>query len=101
MFTVKIPTNMELAKNLKGHLLIVTGEVDNNVHPAHTYRMVDALLKAGKHFEMYVLPGQQHMYKGAADVFMRRKLWFHFAKHLLGDYSAESFSDMEEFNQLK
>lgn len=100
-FTSKIPTNMELAKNLKGHLLIVTGEVDNNVHPAHTYRMVDALLKAGKHFEMYVLPGQNHMYKGAADVFMRRKLWFHFAKHLLGDYTAESFSDMDEFNQLK
>lgn len=101
VFTVKIPTNMELVKNLKGHLLIVTGEVDNNVHPAHTYRVVDALLKAGKYFEMYVLPGQQHMYKGAADVFMRRKLWFHFAKHLLGDYTAESFSDMEEFNQLK
>ena len=35
-FSVKVPTNMELAKNLKGHLLLVTGDMDKNVHPAHT-----------------------------------------------------------------
>ena len=44
-FETKIPTNIELAKNLKGYLMLVTGDVDNNVHPANTLRMADALLK--------------------------------------------------------
>ena len=35
-FETKIPTNIELAKNLKGYLMLVTGDVDNNVHPANT-----------------------------------------------------------------
>ena len=70
---------MELVKNLKGHLLVVTGDEDDNVHPGHTLRLVDALLKAGKNFDMYI--------------------WFHFAKHLLGDYSSENFTEMDEYNQ--
>ena len=51
---------MELAKRLKGHLLLVTGDMDKNVHPANTLRMVDALIKAKKNFEMIVLPGNGH-----------------------------------------
>lgn len=98
-FTCKIPTNMELVKNLRGHLLLITGDEDNNVHPGQTLRLADALLKAGKNFEIFVLPGQGHFYRGAADLFWRRKIWFHFAKYLLGDYSADNFTEMEEFNQ--
>ena len=45
----EIDTNQELAKNLKGHLLLVTGDMDN-VHPAATIRVVDALIKANKRF---------------------------------------------------
>lgn len=101
IFSCKIPTTGELAPQLKGHLLVITGDEDNNVHPGQSLRLVKALINAGKNFEMYVLPTQGHFYKGTADLFWRRKIWFHFAKHLLGDYSAESFSDMEEFNQLK
>lgn len=98
-FSSKIPTNMELAKNLKGHLLLITGDQDDNVHPAHTLRMADALIKAGKQFEMYMLPGQGHVYKGDADLFFRRKIWFHFGKYLLEDYSSDRFIDMEDFNR--
>ena len=42
-FEIQVPTNAELAANLKGHLLLVHGEIDNNVHPANTMRLVDAL----------------------------------------------------------
>lgn len=59
-YSCKVPTNMELAKRLKGHLLLVTGDMDKNVHPANTLRMVDALIKAKKNFEMIVLPGNGH-----------------------------------------
>ena len=68
---------MELAKNLKGHLLLVTGDMDKTVHPANTLRMVDALIKAGKNFDMVVLPGNGHGFRGAAEAFFEYKLWAH------------------------
>lgn len=95
-----IPTNIELAKNLKGHLLLVAGDADNNVHPANTLRMVDALIKAGKNFDMLILPGQNHGYWGASLDFFRRKIWFHFAKYLLGDYSTDQFTEIDEYMRL-
>lgn len=95
-----IPTNIELAKNLKGHLLLVAGDADNNVHPANTLRMVDALIKAGKNFDMLILPGQNHGYWGAPLDFFRRKIWFHFAKYLLGDYSTDQFTEIDEYMRL-
>ena len=53
-----MPTNAELAANLKGHLMLVHGEIDNNVHPANTMRLVDALIKANKRFDMLIIPGR-------------------------------------------
>lgn len=97
VFKLDVATNMELAKNLKGHLLLVTGDADDNVHPAHTLRLVNALIEAGKQFDMYMLPGQHHQYKGAADTFMRRKIWFYFGKYLLGDDSCDGYIDMNAY----
>ncbi len=96
-FETKVPTNIELAKNLRGHLMLVTGDSDNNVHPAHTLRMADALLKAGKNFDLVILPGQSHAFLGFYQSFYQRKLWFHFAKHLLGDYTSEKFGEMDAY----
>lgn len=55
-----IPTNMQLAGNLKGKLLLISGDVDGNVPFANTLRMADALIKHNKRFEMMVLPGKDH-----------------------------------------
>ena len=99
-FETKIPTNMELAKNLRGHLMLVTGDMDNNVHPANTLRMADALLRAGKNFDLVILPGQSHVFFGLANEFFQRKLWYHFAKHLLGDYSSEQFGEIDAYMRL-
>lgn len=60
IFESAIPTNMELAKNLKGKLLLMTGDMDINVHPANTFRLADALIKANKRFDMMVIPGADH-----------------------------------------
>lgn len=97
VFTCKIPTTIELAKNLKGHLLLITGDQDDNVHPAQTMRLADALINAGKNFDMYVLPGQGHQYRTNADLFWRRKIWFYFAKYLLGDDRADDYTEMDEY----
>ncbi len=83
-FIFKVKTNLDLAENLKGHLLLVTGEIDANVHPAHTYRMVDALIKAGKDFDMIVLPNQSHHYEGVYKTFFENKLRHYFGKYLIG-----------------
>ena len=94
-YKFRVNTNINLAKNYKKGLLLVTGDMDDNVHPAHTYRMIDALIKAGKNFDMLVLPGQDHGFSGAAELFFERKLWAHFAKYLLGDSSADYKSSIE------
>ena len=99
-FETKIPTNIELAKNLKGYLMLVTGDVDNNVHPANTLRMADALLKAGKNFDLVILPGLAHGFMGIQQAFYQRKMWFHFAKHLLGDYSSDQFREIDAYMRL-
>lgn len=83
-FEIKVPTNAELAANLKGHLLLVHGDMDNNVHPANTMRLVDALIKANKRFDMIILPGKSHGFADFQPYFTQR-LWDHFAEHLLGD----------------
>ncbi len=87
-FVSNIPSNAELASNLQGRLLLVHGEMDNNVHPANTYRMADALLKAGKRFDMMIFPEARHGFGRYSDYF-QRMMWDYFAEHLLGYYPEE------------
>lgn len=84
-FDGKSASNPELAENLKGHLLLVHGNIDNNVHPANTLRLADALIKAGKRFDMMILPGRRHGF-GPYQPYFERQKWYYFAQHLLGDY---------------
>lgn len=83
-FEYSIERNSDLARNLKGHLLLTTGDIDNNVHHAGTFRVADALIRANKRFDLFVFPGQRHGYGNMSDY------WFwlraeYFVKHLLGD----------------
>ena len=61
----EIPTAMELAPRLKGRLMLMTGEVDENVPVTSTIRMADALQRAGKRFDMMIFPEQGHALYGA------------------------------------
>ena len=79
--------------------MLVTGDEDSNVHPGNSIRMADALIRAGKNFDFVLLPGQAHGFSGIQQEFYQRKMWFHFAKHLLGDYSCEQFREIDEFNR--
>ena len=88
-FDIKVATTWELAENLEGKLLLVHGEIDNNVHPAGTMRLVNALIKANKRFDMLIIPGARHSF-GAANEYMKHRTWEYFAEHLLGDRQAGS-----------
>ncbi len=95
-FEYDIEKNSQLAKNLKGHLLLTNGEIDNNVHPGNTINIMNALIKANKRFDYFMYPGQRH---GYGDMF-EYHFWLtgdYFCKYLIGDYS--NTVDITEMNR--
>lgn len=75
--------NQNLAANLKGHLLLVHGLMDNNVPPYNTFLVVDALVKANKDFDLLVFPDKPHGFGDLSNYMMRRR-WDYFVKWLMG-----------------
>ncbi|MCM1311347.1 MAG: S9 family peptidase [Bacteroides sp.] len=73
-------SNVDNAKNLQGKLMIVVGELDDNVDPASTMQVVNALIKAGKDFELVVVPGAHHT---MGESFGEHKRYDFFVKNLL------------------
>jgi dipeptidyl-peptidase 4 len=84
-FEIDVPTNHEMAKNLKHRLLLVHGDMDNNVHPAGTIRLVKALIDEGKRFDFMLFPGMAHGF-GGYTAYFQRMMFEYFAEHLIGDY---------------
>ncbi|MBC7363138.1 MAG: prolyl oligopeptidase family serine peptidase, partial [Candidatus Aminicenantes bacterium] len=74
-------SNTVNAYRLKGKLMLLVPELDTNVDPATTYQVVNALIKAGKDFELVVIPGANH---GSGGAFGERKRNDFFVRHLLG-----------------
>ena len=78
-FESHVPTTIELADKLKGRLMLITGEIDNNVHPSNTIRMVDALIKNNKRFDMLILPERDH---GMIGDYYYNTIRYYFEEHL-------------------
>ena len=74
-------SNVDNAYRLKGKLLLINGELDDNVDPASTLQVVSALMKANKNFEQLYLPGKTHSLGGP---FEMHKMHDFFVKNLLG-----------------
>ncbi|QXP71519.1 DPP IV N-terminal domain-containing protein [Polaribacter sp. R2A056_3_33] len=88
-YKYKIDTNPSLAKNLKGHLMLIHGDMDNNVNPAGTIRMANELIKANKRFKFMVMPGQRHGFGSMTEY----SFWLradHFSKYLLGKEATDA-----------
>lgn len=83
-FVYNINTNEEIAPRLKGHLMLVHGDIDNNVHPGNTLRVADALIRAGKRFDMLLLPQQRHGF-GDMDEYFYWRMVDYFSRNLLGE----------------
>ena len=75
--------NQTHASKLKGKLLLAHGAMDDNVPPYNTTLVVDALVKAGKDFDLIMFPHARHGY-GANNNYMMRRRWDYFVRHLLG-----------------
>lgn len=74
-------SNIDNAHRLQGRLMLVVGELDDNVPPESTYRFADALIRAGKDFDFLMVPGGGH---GAGGAYGQRRLQDFFVRHLQG-----------------
>ena len=74
-------SNVENAYRLERPLMLVVGELDDNVDPASTMQVADALIKANKPFELVVIPGAHHT---VGEAYGEHKRFDFFVKHLLG-----------------
>ncbi len=97
-FKYSIDKNPDIAKNLKGHLLLMHGDIDNNVHPANSIRVADALIKARKRFDFILVPGQRHAF-GEMTEYMFWRLADYFNNYLMGDFSSSKQVDMTEMDR--
>jgi dipeptidyl aminopeptidase/acylaminoacyl peptidase len=93
-FGIHVPANHELAARLRGHLLLIHGEIDNNVHPANSMLMVNELIRAGKRFDMLMIPTQRHHFENYNEYFYWRMVDY-FSEHLLGE--RERSVDIKDF----
>ncbi len=74
--------NRTRAGNLSGKLLLAHGEMDENVHPASTLALVDALIRANRDFDLLIIPNRPHRLDD--DPYFVRRRWDFFVRHLLG-----------------
>jgi dienelactone hydrolase len=74
-------SNVDNASKLQGKVLLIVGELDKNVDPTSTLQVVDALVKAKKHFDMLYIPGQDH---GVGVLNNQHYLQDYFVHNLLG-----------------
>jgi dipeptidyl aminopeptidase/acylaminoacyl peptidase len=98
-FQYSIEKNPEIASHLKGHLLLSTGDIDNNVHPGNTIRLANALIKADKRFDLVLLPGQRHGYGEMTEYFWWRMADY-FSHWLIGDMTVRPVSIDEMDNEV-
>jgi dipeptidyl-peptidase-4 len=71
-----------LAANLKGRLLMVYGDLDENVPSVQVFRLAAALVKANKPYDLLYLPNRTHA--GGVEGYTIRRTWDYFVEHLLG-----------------
>lgn len=75
-------SNITMASNLKGKLLLVHGSLDDNVNASATFKLAEALIKADKEFDLLIIPSQRHGYQGQHRKYFIKKRWNYFVKHL-------------------
>jgi dipeptidyl aminopeptidase/acylaminoacyl peptidase len=81
--------NQNHAKNLKGHLLLAHGTMDDNVPPNNTLLVVNELIKANKDFDLILFPNRRHGFGNEA--YMTRRRWDYFVRYLMGSEPPKEF----------
>lgn len=83
-------SNMSWASKLTGKLFLAHGELDENVPPAATLRLADALIKANKDFDFLIVPNADH-FLDTVPYFQRRR-WDFFVRELIGKAPPQGYA---------
>ncbi|MFN1836204.1 DPP IV N-terminal domain-containing protein [Balneola sp. MJW-20] len=95
----EVGSAMNYADQLKGKLLIVHGTTDNNVHPSNSIQLIDALVKAGKDFDVMFYPENRHGIRGAAGRHYSMKRLEYLVENLMPEnLSAEDMNELISWN---
>ena len=80
-------SGVDNAHRMHGQLLMILGEQDANVDPASTYQVADALIRAGKDFDLLVVPGGGHAVGRSEEPidYVHRRMFDFFVRHLMGE----------------
>jgi len=76
------PPNLQLAGNLEGKVLLIHGTSDRAAPVVHTMKMVEAFIRAGKSYDLVVLPEQGHSFTGTSEKYAREAARRYFQEHL-------------------
>lgn len=76
-------STVDIADRLAGKLLLVHGELDDQVHPDHTLRLADRLVAADKDFELLIVPGAEHTFIDCL-AYVRKRCWDFLVRELMG-----------------
>ena len=70
-------------ETIAGKLMLIHGLIDENVHFRHTARLINALIKARKPYDLFLFPDERHMPRALADrVYMEERIRDYFVEHL-------------------
>ena len=87
-------SNLTIAGNLKGNLMLIHGDMDNNVNPASTYRLAAELVNQNKDFELVIIPNANHDLTWRSKYATRKRMDF-FVKHLWNIEPPKEFEFVE------
>jgi dipeptidyl aminopeptidase/acylaminoacyl peptidase len=91
--------NPTMAHKLTGKLLLISGDMDDNVHVSHTLSLVDALIRSNRDFDLLIVPNEDHYVLMASGYAMRRA-WDYFVRHLLREVPPPNFEIRFESHEL-
>jgi dipeptidyl aminopeptidase/acylaminoacyl peptidase len=75
--------NATVAARITGDLLLMHGDLDNNVHPALTMQVVDALIQADRNFDLLIVPNAGHVLLLLP--YVQRRMFDYFVERLMGE----------------
>jgi dipeptidyl-peptidase-4 len=91
--------NAARAHQLRGHLLLMSGDMDENVHISQTLTLVDALVRANRDFDLLVVPNADHRVL-VTNGYALRRAWDYFVRHLLKETPPADFAIQFEPHEL-
>lgn len=83
-------SNVAKAPNAHGHIMLVHGEMDQNVHVSHTLALAQALIRSNKDFELLIVPGEGHAVMQTS-AYAQRRIWDFLVRNLPGQAPSETF----------